>query len=222
VVQTLPTKVTTPGVATPGEDPAQKEDFVDQTVAQIDTLSRSVAEQYATMQTAIEEERAAEADLLAQIVEAVRPALRALSSRLKASERTWWPDRVCTATERTDHPERGVVVAGDGPERDHPRANDGSVTGQDLVLLDDGTFALRDWSGSWSNWQGATSSQESTLTRISLRDVVESYDAENIAADLAYRLQAQLGGKATKTTAAARVRAEKLRSVSTLLAGGRK
>ena len=184
-------------------------------------LARQVAEQHDTMNEAFEEERAAEAALLEKIVDAVRPALKALSSRLKASERTWWPTSTETATERTDHPERGIKVDGDGPVRDHPRANDGAVSGQDLVLLEDGTFAVLDWSGNWTRWQGRTSSEESTLTRITARDVVENYDAENIAQTLVDRLEAQVKGKAPKTTQAARDRAEKLRSVSTLL-GGRK
>ena len=185
-------------------------------------LAPAVERQHAEMTSAFEEEQTAEVELLAQLVETVRPALRALSSRLKASEKVWWPDNVSTATEKTFHPERGVLVAGSGPERDHPRANDGGIEGTDLALLEDGTFARLDWSGSWTRWQGRTSEETSTLTRISLLDVVETWDVDEIARVLVDRLEAQLSGKATKTTAAARDRAEKLRSVSTLLAGGRK
>lgn len=190
--------------------------------ARLADLAAKVADQHGTMQAAIDEEREAEAQLLGQIVDAIRPALKALSSRLKASERVWWPDNVSTATEQGFHEERGVRLAGTGPERDHPRANDGAIEGTDLVLLEDGTFARLDWSGSWTRWQGRTSEESSTLTRLSLRDVADEWDAETIAGDLAERLQAQLEGKASKTTQAARDRAKKLRSVSTLLDGGRK
>ncbi len=188
---------------------------------QLAGLARAVAGQHGALQSAIEDERGAEAQLLEKTVDAVRPALRALSSRLKASERTFWPDRVSTATEKSYHAERGILVDGDGPTQDHPRANEGSISGQDLVLLDDGTFAVLDWSGSWSRWQGAPSSMQSALTPITARDVVENYDAENIAQNLVDRLEAQVNGKATKTTAAARERAERLRAVASLL-GGRK
>ena len=184
-------------------------------------LASHVSEQHTIMTSAFEEERDAEAALLGQIVDAVRPALKALSNRLKASERVWWPTSVETASEKTYHPERGVLIDGEGPERDHPRANDGAVSGQDLVLLDDGTFAVLDWSGNWTRWQGRTSAEESTLTRITLREVVETYNAEDIAINLGDRLEAQVNGKAPKTIAAAKARAEKLRSVSTLLGGGR-
>ncbi|MBP7675762.1 MAG: hypothetical protein KBB14_05520, partial [Thermoanaerobaculia bacterium] len=119
---------------------------MEQAVEKITNLSRSVAEQHSTMEAAFAEERAAEEDLLGQLVEAVRPALRALSSRLLASERTFWPDNISTATEKSYHEERGVRLAGSGPERDHPRANRGTIEGFDLVLLGDGTFARLDWS----------------------------------------------------------------------------
>ena len=190
--------------------------------ARLAALAAKVADQHGTMQAAIADAREAEAQLLAQIVDAVRPALKALSSRIKASERTWWPTSTETATEKSYHPERGIFLDGTGPERDHPRANDGAILGRDLFLLDDATFAVLDWSGNWTRWQGRTSEETSTLTRITLRDVVDEWDAETIAADLADRLQAQVEGKAPKTTQAARDRATKLRSVSTLLAGGRK
>ena len=194
---------------------------MDDTVARIDTLARLVAEQHATMETAFDEERAAEEELLEKLVETVRPALKALSSRLKATETTFWPTSTETATEKTCHPERGVILDGDGPFRDHPRANDGKIGGTDLALLDDGTFARLDWTGTWTRWQGRTSEETSTLTRITLRDVVETWDVDELAAALAERLEAQLAGRATKTTASARERAERLRSV-TLLLGGRK
>lgn len=190
---------------------------MDDPATKIDNLSRLVAEQHATLQAAIDEQRQAEEELLEKLVESVRPALRALSSRLKASERMWWPTSVETATEKTYHPERGVRLDGNGPERDHPRANDGSVGGTDLVLLDDGTFARLDWTGNWTRWQGRTSNEESTLVRLSLREVAEEHDVDEIAARLHELLTQQLAGKAGKTTQAAKARAEKVRSVSLLL-----
>ena len=184
-------------------------------------LASHVSEQHTIMTSAFEEERDAEAALLGQIVDAVRPALKALSNRLKASERVWWPTNAETASQKSYHPERGVRLDGSGPERDFPHANDGAITGRDLVLLDSGDFATLDWSGSWTKWQGRSSSEESTLTRISPREVVDEWDAEDLAATLAKKLQAHADGRSEKTTAAARVRTEKLRSVSTLLGAGR-
>ena len=100
-----------------------------------------------------------------------------------------------------------------------PAEYGGSIGGADLVLLDDGTFARLDWSGTWTRWQGRTSEETSTLTRITLRDVVETWDVDEIAAALSERLEAQLAGRATKTTAASKDRAEKLRAVAALLGG---
>ena len=190
---------------------------MEQAVEKITNLARSVAEQHSTMEAAFAEERAAEERLLGQLVDAVRPALKALSSRLKASETTFWPTSAEIATEKTYHPERGVRLDGNGPERDHPRANDGGIGGTDLVLLDDGTFVRLDWTGTWTRWQGRTSEETSTLTRITLRDVVETWDVDVIAATLSERLEAQATGRASKTTASARQRTEKLRAVAALL-----
>lgn len=180
-------------------------------------LAANVAAQHDEMTAAVEEERAAEEVLLGQLVDAVRPALRALSSRLLESERVWWPDNISTATEKSYHEERGVRLHGEGPSRDHPRANRGTIEGLDLVLLGDGAFARMDWSGHWSKWQGEEDLEESTLTRITLRDVVDGWDVDQLAAALHERLEAQMTGRAPKRTASARQRAEKLAAVSSLL-----
>jgi len=185
----------------------------------LERLAPVVEAQHGALTEAIEEEATAEAALLARVVDLVRPALRALSSRLLASERVFWPDSVSTATEKSYHEERGVILAGTGPERDYPRANDGAIEGTDLVLLADGTFARLDWSGSWTRWQGRTSEETSTLTRLSLADVVETWDVDEIAATLSERLEAQLAGRSGKTTASARERAERLRAVARLAGG---
>ena len=49
-------------------------------------------------------------------------------------------------------------------------------------------------------------------------DVVAEWDVDEVAATLAERLEAQLAGRAAKTTASARERTEKLRAVAALLA----
>jgi hypothetical protein len=61
--------------------------------------AQRVGQEHQKLTDAISEEHKAEAALLAKVVEAVRPALKALSSRLKVYERTWWPDGVSTDTQ---------------------------------------------------------------------------------------------------------------------------
>lgn len=95
------------------------------------------------------------------------------------------------------------------------------MEGLDLVLLEDGTFARLDWSGTWTRWQGRSSVDRSELTRVPLRDVVEGWDVDELAAALHEKLTAQLAGRAPKRTASARERAEKLRAVSSLLGGAK-
>lgn len=53
----------------------------DRNPASLAALARQVGEQHSTMISAFEEERAAEAALLAQIVDAVRPALASMEPR---------------------------------------------------------------------------------------------------------------------------------------------
>lgn len=194
---------------------------MDQTVTTLDNLARRVATQHDAMAAAITDERHAAAEVLARAVEVARPALRAISSRVLQERRTFWPTSVETATEETYHDVRGLRLAGDGPERDHPRANDGAIEGEDLLLLDDGRFVRLTWSGSWTRWQGRSSESRSELEILTLAEVVAGWDLDEILAALAKALEAQLSGRAEKTTKAATERAEKLRAVAALLGGAK-
>jgi hypothetical protein len=186
-------------------------------LATLARLAPVVEAQHGALVAAIDEEATAEAALLERVVELVRPALKALSSRLKAGERVWWPTSTETASEKTYHEEHGILVDGTGPERDFPRANDGAISGQDLALLEDGTFAVLDWSGNWARWQGRSSEEHSTLTRLPVADVLVGWDVETIARALVDRLERHAAGKAPTTTRTAADRAEKLRAVVALL-----
>jgi len=177
----------------------------------------TVAREYEAASEAIGDRHKAEAELLAVVVEKIKPALRALSSRIKAQERTWWPTNVTTAEDVEYHDARGVPIAGDGLERDHPRANSGRYEGRRLWLLDDGTFAVSEYEGTWSRWQGAESRWECGLLRItSPETIAREWKVDEIIAALSEAIDRQVGtreGVAKKASA----RAEQLRAITALL-----
>lgn len=185
-------------------------------IENIAAKAAQVGSEYETSQAAIAERDAAEANLLEALIERIRPALRALSSRIQSRERTWWPDNASTATETDHFSERGLCVAGGGVKRDHPRANAGSYEGTDLWLLTEGRFAEVTYSGHWSRWQGAASAWEASLTSRTTAQIAHDYDVDEIVATISEALDKATGSR-EKTTTKARERAEQIRAVTTLL-----
>lgn len=160
----------------------------------------------------------AEAELIKQIVELVKPALRALSSRVKVRERTWWPDSVSTATEEDFASWRGFRVSGDGPERDHPGANQGEIEGVDTFIKADGSLCRLRYSGDWTRWQGRAEEWTASEATITPLDLAREVGAEDIVKVLSEAVQRQLSsGGREKATARSRERAAVLGALSTML-----
>lgn len=218
---------------------------MEQAVEKITNLSRSVAEQHATMEAAFAEERAAEEDLLEKLVDAVRPALKALSSRIRhrrlgqtvglgaaqpgySDEETFylrdfmleedgWTDG--EVDDQVGAAVRGVLVAA-GTDHETTGTGTRTETGQKLYLLADSRFAVATFRSQTTQWRGRRDVYEVERWRIlSPAEVVADWELDQIAKEVCGKLQAQLNGKAGKTTASARQRAEKLRAVAALLGG---
>jgi len=190
-------------------------------IESIAAKAAQVGAEYTQSVEAIADRDAAEAELLAALVEKVRPALRALSSPIKSGYRHFWTDNVRTASTDTWHDARGLLVAGEAPLRDYPHANTGSYEGSELYLLTDGTFAECDYEGTWSRWQGATSEWTCGLLRLAdARAALVHWKLEDIVAGISAALEKQAGTRA-KVVKAAAERAEQVRALSSLL-GGRK
>jgi hypothetical protein len=188
-------------------------------IKRIEELAGMVAEQHADMRAAYGAERAAEAAVLEAALAAARPALRALVGRIVREERTVWHDNAYTSTERDYHEERGVAVAGSGPERLHPRDTDGRWAGHTLYLLEDGRLAQVAWGGTWTKWQGcgSTLTGELRIYESVLACIEDGWDAEEAVAGLAEALERQAAGRAPERAKAARERAERLAAVARLL-----
>lgn len=158
-----------------------------------------------------------EAGLLAASIETVRPALSAITYKIKSSERTFWPDSVTTATEYESYQHDGLRLAGAGPTRDYPSANDGQYEGRALYLLEDGSLVNVRYTGTWTRWQGRSSGWEAQFTPVTCREAMDQWEIEECVRHIATALQKQVDGKLSDATEAAKSRAAKLSALAELL-----
>jgi hypothetical protein len=169
-------------------------------------------------------EGAAEVELLDSIVETVRPALKALASRIQVSHLSQWVSS--SDTDETDlfmNGVKGLRVIGDGAFQAHPSANRGHYAGNDLYLTTAGTWLELRYDGSWSRWQGEGDDWTAEQERLNTSEVVERYSVADIIEAISSAVEAQLEGNRTKATKAALRRAETTNALVTLLRqGGRR
>jgi hypothetical protein len=184
-------------------------------IEQIAALASVVATEHTDSTKAHAAVTEAEALLLERVVDAARPALRAVSTKRRTSGRTWWPTNSETASEYTTG-SAGLRVCGDGPEYDCPRANQGKYEGYDLFLLPDGSWIEASYTGSWSRWQGAGDSWEATERTLTTAEVAAEYDVDVVITAIADALEKAHGSR-EKRTARALERVAKLQAIAKLL-----
>lgn len=189
------------------------------TVAQLAPIVSQVAAEDAAHVEAIAAENAAEAALLARIVETVKPALRALGSRIYRTWRTTsGRNGVNPVEEREDFDERGVCLVDLFDRVKDATGNRGTYRGSRLYLLTDGRLARVVRTGTWSQWQGEWDSEECTLTVVDAAEAQSRYELADIVEGLKTALQKQIEGKKPAATKAAHARAEKIAAVARLVA----
>jgi hypothetical protein len=168
------------------------------------------------------EVRDAEVALVTKILEAVRPAVRALGSRPQVGDE-YVVDGVQGEQPRAAW--RGIVLtcapkdAGPTRKKHHSHNDtDGSYVGYDAFLREDGSIVELSYSGHWSQWQHSRCSWEATERVLSVADFVDEYEPSR-PEDLVKHLQevVDAAGDRSKRTAAMSARAEKLRAVTALL-----
>lgn len=157
------------------------------------------------------------AALLEDVIAAIRPALRAISSRVGAS---LTESRAGTTSE--PFPWRGCYLAGSGPERVKPTLSSGDQLrarygGKRLMLRADGVLVELSYDGPWSTVPGEVSSWKASEQTVPSTSVVARYDLEAILGELAKVLEAQSDGNAAKRAQQLAEQAERLRSLRTLL-----
>lgn len=199
---------------------------IEKNVETIKTLAPVVAQAAEESNAAHAEQQQAEIALLAQVVELVKPALRAISSRpLTCSDWTGLDGDEKPRTERATW--AGVCLTGrPGPVQRGARSASGRDNtrgawgGTDLFLRPDGTFVTLAYIGTWSNWQDARSPWHSKFAPKTVQTVITEDWAPSLAEIvnvLASKLTAEVNGKRSEATRAARERAAKLRALAALI-----
>lgn len=180
-------------------------------VTQIATLAPTVAAEHEAYKAATAAEREGEVALLQAVIETARPALRAITSRIKTSN--------CLGSEY--YSLRGLYLdpgGSVGPSSDQ-RGNQtrGSYVGADCFLLTDGSILRLKYAGSWSQWQGEACSWESEDKIVPLESLTSREIHDAIRA-IGAALKNQADGNKPKRTAASVERAAKIAAVTALLA----
>ena len=190
-----------------------------ETLATLATTAATVATEHAAYTEARTAEASAEAALLGRIITTVKPALRALASRIKKYDFSTSGRNGCNPVSRCEYfAERGVMLVDDFEREKDATGDEGTYGGSRLYLLDDCTLAYVSRKGAWSCWQGAADTYTAELTIITVASAVEMYELTGIVEALNTKLEEQAKGSKGKRTKAATERAAKLAALASLVA----
>jgi hypothetical protein len=179
--------------------------------------AEAVGAQTAALDVAGLDASMASAELLAAVLDALRPALRAICSPVAVYSTT-------TGAGTTTEPSgwRGLYLAGDGPQIvGRHQLDDGAVRGryggERLMLRDDGQLVVLRYEGPWSNVYRETSSWTATAAVVDAGAAAGRYDVPGILDALAQALAAQARGGAPARAAKLREKAERLQALVILV-----
>lgn len=207
---------------------------MDTEIKQIETLAKIVTEQAETLAKAAAENEAAETALMEHVVGKLRPALRALSSRIQTEENVESEDPDGPTREDRYYHLRGIYIPlsrpngrerwlSSGPVEQREGRNGGvddtagPYVGTDLFLMEDGSWLELAYRGRWSRWQGAVSWWTATPRRMTLTDVVAEYNVPDVLGGLLVRLEGYVKGNATTRAQKLADNAAKIRAMLALL-----
>jgi len=170
----------------------------------------------------------AQALLLGKVIGIARPALRAIGTRpviAYAMRHHADVNYNGGVREKERYHMRAVCLTDSEPwpTEDTPRANEGSYSGEDLFVREDGTLIALRYTGSWSRWQGSSWGWSADVTEYesALEAIRDGWThVDNYIARLAEALEKAVGSR-EKSTAASIARAEKIGAVVSLLASGK-
>lgn len=152
--------------------------------------AEAAGDQLARFDYAADDEQLAEAELLAAVIDAVRPALDALSSRIRLDA-------------RRNHESRGVHIAGAKTEP--------GQRGHGCYLLDDGRLMACHvepvGTDDFAAWFEDRSPDQ----------VANTWDVQPIVGHLSERIDSHLAGNQARRTSDMEARARKLRAIAELL-----
>jgi hypothetical protein len=186
-------------------------------LSELATKAAGVAEVASKHEAAINAERDAEALVLQTAIDAAKPALRAVCSRMLRVDKSTSGNNGCNPVEDQQYfEERGLVLVDDFDKGRDTTGNRGWLGGYRIVLLSDGTLAKVEREGSWSCWQGEWTGWEATLTPMTARDVMDREELDECLKAISTALDKQISSKRDEATKAALARAEQLRALATL------
>ena len=169
---------------------------------------------------AIKAEQAAEAELLSATIERIKPALRAISSRITKRHATTGGRNGCNpVNEHSYHEERGLLLIDNTKRIRDVTGNRGTYAGASLYLLSDGRLAVVECSGHWSHWQGEWDEEVMELRVVTAEEAMCEWELSGCIEAISKALDAQVTGNSAKVAQAAKARAEKLRSLASLMNG---
>jgi hypothetical protein len=178
--------------------------------------ARVVGKQDDERRAAIKSDRDSKAELLEAVVDAVRPALRAIATRVQldaAGTRCADRNGLLVGTKKTK--EEYVVGPVVRPISGDPLR--GRYGGEDLFLMEDGGFFEVTYDGPWSKVAGEKSGWQGIGVPVGAAEVVAGYDLGSILDEVEEELVAQAGGGAARATARAWASAERIHAIAVLV-----
>ena len=198
-----------------------------------DTMSEITLQQLAAQAASIQDDldastaalRAAEVEAIKAIVSSVLPrptssALRSVVGPIQSHYKAWWVGNTHTDSEEQYLKQRGLRVVGNGPyAKKDSTGNSGSTKGTDIFLQTNGTFLKVVYDGYWSSWQGSTDEWATTVSEVSVEELVESrlLTAAVLSSTLTSAFTSVIEGRAKYAAESRRKQTEQLKAVTTLL-----
>ncbi len=182
-------------------------------------MAVTIGAEHDDYEAAIAEDRDARMKLLAEVVEAVRPALRALGSRLKVREVAEASNENAMVVLHKEHAigplSRGLLLSEGppGPSKMPPRALAGAYSGIEQYLTEAGEFASLAYEGRFSE---AGYSWEAKLRVEHPSAIVADGGLERAICAIGSALQRQLGARLDRTREFSRL-ALRVEALTTLL-----
>ena len=160
-------------------------------------------------------DRSARAEFLAGVIEAVRPALRAICSRVLVGSTT---SPAGTTTDPAGF--RGLFLTAEGPFKKTVGDNQrGRFEGKSLVLRDDGSLCELVYQGPWSEVRGEITKWVAEVVPRSASDVGEDWDVDDVTEWIADALRAQAKSAMPSRAKAMNEQAERLWAAVRLIRG---
>ena len=173
----------------------------------------AVAASYRDHQEAIMAERKVKSEVLERALVLVRPALKALASKIE--KRVEWHGGALPGPHDVKqwHDDRGILlvnktyVVEDPADKEEDCGLRGKFGGASLYLIEDGRLGIAKVGGIYSNVPGEISVRTTEIDAVSVREAVEAFDIRAALQGLANVLQQQ-GGRDRATAQAKDVTAK--------------